>query len=410
MTRPIYIGVGGRAGSGKDPAAQVLAAFTDGPTAIVPLATGLKEMLAARYGVAVTNPLLQTAGGKASPSPNPLQEGNTVRNDLQQLGDKTRELDPQIWIRDMRRRAEQQELQYVIVPDIRYPNELAYMDLCIWVGPDAEGQHQTESALNSQDFPEELRFMQDKVGDRLEAIRADGHQLVRRAKTRVTPTHNDVSPLTLADVSPLTLNEVLAQWDEEDQLEEQQFEPLDDREPVFEPEAPPTVVEVHSDGPWTIELLDNQLTRVYRGLYDLLTNISTRVHLADYRGETVVGRGPFEGLTSTLDCYTTAAEVVDSWLDGLCGPPGQSLTPAAREKFDHEDSLELLRAHSELFKQSWLTNRRSQIYVYTFQRSMGGESRLLLSTGWGATRIILGARYAQVGQAIHYFKQHVPVL
>lgn len=182
MSSPIYIGVSGRAGSGKDPAAQVLSAFTDGPTGILSLSTGLKEMLAARYGVVPTSPLLQTAAGKASPSPNPLQEGNTVRQDLQQLGDKTRELDPQIWIRDMRRRAEQQELQYVIVPDIRYPNELQEMDLCIWIGPDTEGEHQTENALSSQDFTPDLRFMQPEVWERLQAIRQAGDNLIATAK------------------------------------------------------------------------------------------------------------------------------------------------------------------------------------------------------------------------------------
>jgi hypothetical protein len=53
------IGVAGRAGSGKDPAAQVLAGFSREPTVIIPLAYGLKAMLAGYYGIAPDHPLLR---------------------------------------------------------------------------------------------------------------------------------------------------------------------------------------------------------------------------------------------------------------------------------------------------------------------------------------------------------------
>jgi hypothetical protein len=172
---PILIGVAGRAHSGKDPAAQVIAGHMDGPTAIIPLATGLKQMLAAHYGLAwggvQAQALLYTAQGKAQPSPNPLKAGNSVRQDLIDLGDATRALDPDIWVRDLRRRALASEAKYVLVPDVRYPNELQAMDCGIWVGPDDAGEHPTESALTSADFTRHARYMQSTVEGRLSAIR-----------------------------------------------------------------------------------------------------------------------------------------------------------------------------------------------------------------------------------------------
>ncbi len=173
--KPVLIGVSGRAGSGKDPAAQVLAGHMDGPTTIIPLATGLKQMLAAHYGLAWggtrAQNLLYTGPGKAQPSPNPLKPGNTVRQDLIDLGDVTRSLDPDVWVRDTIRRAQESGARYVILPDVRYPNELQALDYGIWVGPDDVGDHPTESALTSADFPASARYMQSTVEGRLHAIR-----------------------------------------------------------------------------------------------------------------------------------------------------------------------------------------------------------------------------------------------
>ena len=171
MNDVFYVGIAGRAGSGKDPAAQVVAGHMTKPTTIKALAEGLKNMLAAHYGVAQDNPLLYTAEGKASPSPNPLTKGNTVRDDLIQLGDATRAINLNIWVNDMKRRAMQTGAQIVVVPDVRYKNEKEQLDMLIWVGPDKPGKHPTEAELTSEDATLNCAFLQLTVGERLDALR-----------------------------------------------------------------------------------------------------------------------------------------------------------------------------------------------------------------------------------------------
>ena len=173
MKSVTIIGIGGRKGAGKDPTARVLAGFCPGPSRIEPLARGLKTMLAGLYQVPEDSPLLYTAQGKASPSPFPLRPGNTVRQDLIDLGDQTRALDPDIWVRYCREQIVQDtEAEWGFVPDLRYPNEKQICDLSIWVGPDDAGDHPTESALSSKDFDPEWVFQQPTVGERLQALRA----------------------------------------------------------------------------------------------------------------------------------------------------------------------------------------------------------------------------------------------
>lgn len=165
------IGIAGRAGSGKDPAAQVVTAFMPGRTVIMPLATGLKSMLAGYYQIAPDAALLYTAEGKSSPAPRPLRLGNTVRSDLQQLGDVTRAINPGIWIDDAILRASRLGAEFLILPDVRYKNELAVCHFAFWIGPDAPGDHATEAELTSADVEEEFRFMQPTVSERLAALR-----------------------------------------------------------------------------------------------------------------------------------------------------------------------------------------------------------------------------------------------
>jgi len=133
-------------------------------------------MLAAHYGLAwggtQAQYLFYTKEGKMEPSPNPLKPGNTVRQDLMDLGDTTRAINQDIWVTDTIYRGKHSRCQFVLVPDVRYPNELKHMDYAIWVGPDTPGEHGTENALTSADFSETARFMQDTVVGRLVALRA----------------------------------------------------------------------------------------------------------------------------------------------------------------------------------------------------------------------------------------------
>jgi hypothetical protein len=132
-------------------------------------------MLAAHYGIMPGTPeyyrVFFTSQGKLQASPNPLKPGNTVRQDLIDLGDITRGLYQDVWVDDCKRRGVESGLEFVLVPDVRYRNELKIMDLTIWVGQDTPGEHPTESQLTSKDFSDHLRFQQDTVVGRLQAIR-----------------------------------------------------------------------------------------------------------------------------------------------------------------------------------------------------------------------------------------------
>lgn len=166
------IGIAGRAGSGKDPAAHVLAGHAPGPTVVMPLATGLKAMLAGYYGWSPNDHRLYTSAGKKQYSPRPLNPGNTVRQDLIDLGDATRAINPRIWIDDCLFRAAEHNPAYVLIPDVRYRNELGVVDCGIWMGPDAPGDHPTEAELTSADFGQLFRFKQPSVAERLAMLRS----------------------------------------------------------------------------------------------------------------------------------------------------------------------------------------------------------------------------------------------
>ena len=172
-SRPLFIGIAGRAGQGKDPAGRVIAGMLDRASVSIPLAEGLKDMLAARYGVSCRSPLLYTAAGKASPSPNPLKPRNTVRQDLIDLGDATRQIDPQIWVRETERRGVLSGEPVVISPDVRYANEVTLYDTVIWIGHDDPGNHPTEAQLTSSSPGIDAVFNLGSVEDNLESLRND---------------------------------------------------------------------------------------------------------------------------------------------------------------------------------------------------------------------------------------------
>lgn len=178
-TTPLIVGVGGRAGSGKDPAAQVLAGFSKGPVQILRLATGLKLMLAGLYGIQPGSPAyhetFETGDGKLKRSPMPLIPGNTVRDDLIQLGDYTRAAYEDVWVADLLRRIPP-DTHCVVIPDVRYPNELAICDRFVWVGPDTPGKHATESSLRSGDA--DWVFGLGDVPARLGALRAAAERIM----------------------------------------------------------------------------------------------------------------------------------------------------------------------------------------------------------------------------------------
>ena len=169
-TKPYIIGVAGRAGSGKDPAAQAIIGQARAYAEKFALAKGLKDMQAAFYGVHQDDPMLYTAKGKASPSPRPMNPGNTVRDDLIQLGDATRAVNQDIWVNHTLDRIKRAGVKIAAISDVRYPNEMKVCNITVWIGEDTPGSHPTEAALSSKDVDGPI-FNQPNVDDRLAAVR-----------------------------------------------------------------------------------------------------------------------------------------------------------------------------------------------------------------------------------------------
>lgn len=168
----LTIGILGRAGAGKDPASLIVAAYAPRFTVIMPLATGLKQMLAAYYGWSFNDPRLHTSSGKRSMSSKPLNPANpTVRGDMQALGDATRAIRPDIWVRDAQHRATELQAQIIVLPDVRRRNEYEHCDRAFWIGPDDAGDHATEAELTSACVRPGHRFMQPTIHERLHALR-----------------------------------------------------------------------------------------------------------------------------------------------------------------------------------------------------------------------------------------------
>lgn len=155
INQSYVIGLAGRAGAGKDPAAQILAARLPGPSRSTHFAIGLKRMLAGLYGIQLDSPqghrLFYTQAGKASHSPRPLKPGNSVRDDLKDLGDATRANNPQVWVECVEQEIEFMEGPVAFVTDVRYLNEAAICDHIFWIGSQEAGikewkEHQVHSS------------------------------------------------------------------------------------------------------------------------------------------------------------------------------------------------------------------------------------------------------------------------
>ncbi len=171
MSKVHVVGVAGRAGAGKDPAAQAVVGYATDYCKPYALAKGLKDMQAAFYGIHPDDPLLYTPEGKASLSPRPMKLGNTVRDDLMDLGDATRAINPDIWVEHTLHRIETDQVAIAVISDVRYPNELKACDTTIWIGDATPGKHATEAALMPADVDGPV-FDQPTVAERLYAVRA----------------------------------------------------------------------------------------------------------------------------------------------------------------------------------------------------------------------------------------------
>lgn len=131
--QPLVIGITGKAGAGKDSLASLLLEqlFEKGIRAkIVRLADPLKEAYAALF--CLNRDDLERFDFK-----NEVNKftGNTHRQELQFLGTeayRVRTGNPHVWVQVLEEKVSQlrQNVQVVIVPDIRFDNEAAYALLC----------------------------------------------------------------------------------------------------------------------------------------------------------------------------------------------------------------------------------------------------------------------------------------
>lgn len=130
---PLVIGIGYKARHGKDTVAQVMkeALEKDYKVEVIPLAKALKEEVntmdqfevCLKLGILydtkpdMTDPLCNTKHGKQSRL-------------LQYFGELRRKEDPFYWVKKLRDNIAKSRPEIVIIPDIRYKNEFAFVKAC----------------------------------------------------------------------------------------------------------------------------------------------------------------------------------------------------------------------------------------------------------------------------------------
>lgn len=104
MTKPLYIGISGKARHGKNSVAQAIHELMPSDSTIIGFADALKAYCRVAYGMATKDaPLLQSVG----------------------VG--LRQSDDNVWIRVLRDTAEESGYPIVLVPDVRFKNEAQFI-------------------------------------------------------------------------------------------------------------------------------------------------------------------------------------------------------------------------------------------------------------------------------------------
>lgn len=124
-TAPKYIGIVGAAGAGKDTVADILVRFLDYHKQY--LADPIKQVAMKYYECSWND--VYTQEGKAKEHPYmTFLDGTpmTNRNLLEQIGDKMQELDTMVLMRYIKHEARDQDLERIVVPDLRTEPQAQY--------------------------------------------------------------------------------------------------------------------------------------------------------------------------------------------------------------------------------------------------------------------------------------------
>lgn len=148
--RPLLVGIAGRAGAGKDALARYLiAAARRGGWNFErrAFADALKDTARPLFGLSKRD--VYTPAGKARVLPT----GRSVRSILQDFGVGVRSIDSFAWIRMLLAFARTSTADALIVPDVRFANEAAEVDLVLRVirpgqALIAEAGHSSEAGLD----------------------------------------------------------------------------------------------------------------------------------------------------------------------------------------------------------------------------------------------------------------------
>lgn len=168
---PLLIGIAGRAGAGKDTLARYLisAARREGFTLERRgLADALKDTARPLFGL--TKRDVTTPEGKARV----LDSGRSVRSILQDFGVGVRAIDSSAWVRVLLAAARRSTADGIIVPDIRFANEAAEMDVVLRIHrPGAriiESTHVSEAGIPFELVDVEVENALDLKSLRAEAV------------------------------------------------------------------------------------------------------------------------------------------------------------------------------------------------------------------------------------------------
>jgi len=151
----MIVGLSGKKGSGKSTVAEYLKSRIEGAV-VISFADPLKKMTSDLFGV----PMKQLIGSEDEKNLM-TQSGMTGRQLMQNVGQAMREVWPHCWVNAWRSEVDSfyahQGVSPVIVPDVRYPNEVNIIKqmggivIRLTRHPFAD-QHESENALNDSRY------------------------------------------------------------------------------------------------------------------------------------------------------------------------------------------------------------------------------------------------------------------
>ncbi len=147
------IGFSGKKQSGKTTATMFLNKMT--PSIVMPIAGGLKDMIKICFGATE-----EQVNGTDKQKNTKLQCGKSAREIMQLMAhDWFRALDKDCWIRYLKHRMNRYRTELYIIPDVRYPNEVKWIQgqgghvINLLRAPFSDSDmHESETALD--DAPE----------------------------------------------------------------------------------------------------------------------------------------------------------------------------------------------------------------------------------------------------------------